>query len=230
MGPNPMPVTPDWKAACRHLKRADPRLAEIIGKVGPCTLKPRRDYFVTLCKAIYSQQLSTRVAAVLFARFKSHFPRKRPTPQRVTALLLEPAALGRCGLSRQKAAYLADLAKHFSDGRVRTRRLSALSDEQIIEALTRVKGVGRWTAEMFLMFVLNRTDVLPVDDLGLREAVRRVYGMKQRPTAAQVTRLGERWRPYRSIATWYLWRGLAANGKPKAVAKKARTRSKRISG
>lgn len=225
-----MSVTADWKAAGRHLKGVDSRFAELIRRVGPCTLAPRRDYFVVLCKAIYSQQLSTRVAAVLFARFKAEFPRKRPTPQRVATLLLEAAAIKRCGLSRQKGVYLADLAKHFAEGRVRTRRLSRMSDEQIIEALTHVKGVGRWTAEMFLIFVLNRPDVLPVDDLGLREAVRKVYGLKQRPTPAQVTRLGERWRPYRSIATWYLWRGLAADGKAKPVAKKAQTRSKRIPG
>ncbi len=223
-----MPVTANWKAASRQLKRADSHLAELIRRVGLCTLAPRRDYFVALCKAIYSQQLSTRVAAVLFARFRAEFPRKRPTPERVATLLLEDAAIKRCGLSRQKGVYLADLAKHFAEGRVRTRGLSRMSDEQIIEALTRVKGVGRWTAEMFLIFVLNRPDVLPVDDLGLREAVRKVYGMKQRPTAVQLTELGERWRPYRSIATWYLWRGLAADGKAKPVAKTVRTRSKRI--
>lgn len=198
---------PDWSSAAKSLARADPILAKIIKRVGPCTLEPRKDYFVLLCKAIYNQQLSTKVAAVLFSRFCGHFPRRRPTPKAVAKLLSEDlGAIQRCGLSRQKAIYLQDLAAHFIDGRIPTRKLSRMSDDEVIEALVNVKGVGRWTAEMFLMFVLNRPDVFPVDDLGLREGVREIYNLKERPTAKALTEMGEKWRPYRTVATWYVWR------------------------
>jgi DNA-3-methyladenine glycosylase II len=196
-----------WIAGAKHLASVDPKLRKIIRKVGTCTLKPRRDYFVVLCKAIYSQQISTRVAAVLFSRFRQQFPGKRPTPQRVIDLLDgDPDRLRTCGLSRQKTKYLRDLAEHFVSEKIPTRRLAAMSDQEVIDSLIRVHGIGRWTAEMFLMFVLNRTDVLPVDDLGLRDAVKDVYGLKERPTAKELTLLAELWRPWRSLATWYLWR------------------------
>jgi len=197
----------DWRDAARRLSRADPVLAKVIRRVGVCTLMPRRDYFVALCKAIFSQQLSTKVAATLFARFRASFPAGRPTPVRVLhAMNGDGTALRTWGLSRQKAAYIRDLARHFVDGRIRTRKLSKITDEQVIEALVGVKGIGRWTAEMFLIFVLNRPDVLPVDDLGLREGVREIYGLDARPSAEQLKQLGEVWRPYRTIATWYIWR------------------------
>jgi DNA-3-methyladenine glycosylase II len=210
------PAQPDWQPAARHLRRADPVLGRVIDRLGPCTLAPRRDYFVVLCKAIFTQQISTAVATVLFGRFRDQFPGRRPTPGRVLTLLTagDEAVLRRCGLSRQKRAYLIDLAQHFVDGRIPTRRLSRMDDERVIDALVGVKGVGRWTAEMFLIFTLNRPDVLPVDDLGLREGVRALYGMPERPTAAKVVATGEAWRPYRSIATWYIWRRDAA---PKQV-------------
>jgi DNA-3-methyladenine glycosylase II len=196
-----------WTAGARHLARVDPKLRKIIRKVGPCTLRPRRDYFVVLCKAIYAQQISTRVAAVLFGRFRQQFPAKRPTPALVLRLLDgDPALLKPCGLSRQKTKYLRDLAEHFVTGKIPTRRLAAMSDQEVIDSLVRVHGIGRWTAEMFLMFVLNRTDVLPVDDLGLRDAVREVYELNHRPTGKQMQMIAESWRPWRSLATWYLWR------------------------
>jgi len=204
---DPVNGKPDWSKAAKHLSRTDPVLAKVIRRVGPCTLAPRRDYFVLLCKAIYNQQLSIKVAAVLFGRFRDQFPGRRPTPAAVLKLLDGgEEAIKRCGLSRQKAVYLRDLAEHFVDGRVPTRKLSRMPDEAVIEALTAVNGVGRWTAEMFLMFVLNRPDVLPVDDLGLREGVRELFGLEARPTASEVTDLAEPWRPYRTIATWYVWR------------------------
>jgi DNA-3-methyladenine glycosylase II len=208
----PAQPTP-WDAAIKHLMKADPVLGQVIRRVGPCTMAPRRDYFVALCKAIFSQQLSTIVAATLFQRFGDLFPGRRPTP----ALLLEifakdPDSLRGCGLSRQKTVYLKDLAEHFVSSRIPTRKLAKMSDEQVIEALIAVKGVGRWTAKMFLMFVLNRPDVLPVDDLGLREGVREIFGLKQRPTANEVIEMGEKWRPHRSIATWYIWRRQGTGG------------------
>jgi DNA-3-methyladenine glycosylase II len=191
-----------------RLSRADPKLARVIRRVGPCTLAPRRDYFVVLCKAIFTQQISTAVATVLFGRFRDLFPQRRPTPALVLeALRRQPADVIRhCGLSRQKAVYIQDLAQHFVDGRIPTRRLTRMDDEAVIEALVNVNGIGRWTAEMFLIFVLNRPDVLPVDDLGLREGVREIYKLPERPGAKLLTAMGEKWRPWRTVATWYVWR------------------------
>ena len=200
---------PDWSAALKQLRR-DPIMRKLIARVGPCTLHPRRDYFVVLCKSIFTQQISTKVATTLFGRFRDQFPLRRPTPARVTAFLREGDAqlIRMCGLSRQKRAYVLDLAQRFDAGDIPTRRFARMSDEDVIQSLIRVKGVGRWTAEMFLIFVLNRPDVLPVDDLGLREGTKVAYGLKDRPGAKALTDLGERWRPYRTIATWYLWRSL----------------------
>ena len=183
-------------------------MGSIIQRVGPCTLAPRRDYFVVLCKAVFTQQISTAVATVLFGRFRELFPMRRPTPAAVIeALETRPAELIRyCGLSRQKAAYLRDLAEHFVDGRIPTRRLAAMDDEAVIESLVNVKGIGRWTAEMFLIFTLNRPDVLPVDDLGLQEGVREIRGLADRPRARALAELCEPWRPWRTVATWYVWR------------------------
>jgi DNA-3-methyladenine glycosylase II len=224
------PGAPDWKPALRHLRRVDPVMGTVIDRVGPCTLHPRRDYFVVLCKAIFTQQISTAVATILFGRFRELFPRQRPTPARVLAALEAdaPEVMRRCGLSRQKAAYLKDLSRHFVDGRIPTRRLGRMSDEAVIEALVEVNGIGRWTAEMFLIFTLNRPDVLPVDDLGLREGVRVVYSLAERPGARELTEIGERWRPYRTVATWYVWRRAAqivAESKPKVPAKALTTAS-----
>jgi len=202
------PATPTpWDDAIRHLLGADDRLARVIHRVGPCTMAPRRDYFVALCKAIFSQQLSTVVAATIFSRFRDLFPNRRPTPELVLrAIAADPETVRRCGLSRPKLAYIKDLAEHFASGAIPTRRLCRMSDQEVIDALVSVKGVGRWTAEMFLMFVLNRPDVLPVDDLGVRVGVQDIFGLPQRPTPKEVLALAEPWRPYRSIATWYVWR------------------------
>lgn len=200
-------VDPNWSKAAAHLARVDSTLKKIIRQVGPCTLAPRRDYFVVLCKSIFNQQISTKVAAVLFARFRNQFPRQRPTPQAVIEFLKgDPEQVRAVGLSRQKAIYLRDLAEHFVDGRIPTRKLCRLEDEAVIDALVGVKGIGRWTAEMFLMFTLNRPDVLPVDDLGLREGVRDIFKLSERPTPKEVIEMGEKWRPYRTVATWYIWR------------------------
>jgi DNA-3-methyladenine glycosylase II len=198
-----------WNPAIAHLRRADPRLRALIDRVGPCLLCPRRDHFVILCKAIFNQQISMAVAAVLFARFRDLFPRRRPTPMRLREILqIDPPALQRCGLSRQKRAYLLDLAEHFADRRVPTRRFARMSDQQIIDSLVAIRGVGRWTAEMFLIFVLNRPDVLPVDDLGLRKAMQKLFDLPEMPDARTCTTLARPWRPYATVATWYLWRGL----------------------
>lgn len=196
-----------WAEGARHLARVDPVMKAVIKRVGPCNLNPRRDYFVVLCQSIFSQQISTKVAAILFGRFRNQFPMRRPTPSRVIEFLSKPPELlNACGLSRPKQAYILDLARHFESGKLRTTRFCKMTDEQIIEALTEVKGIGRWTAEMFLMFVLNRPDVYPVDDLGMRKSIERLYGLKAMPTVKQLHELAKPWRPHRSLATWYLWR------------------------
>lgn len=207
-------VNRKWAAGRRYLVKVDPVMRKIIARVGPCALAPRRDYFVVLCKSIYTQQISTRIATILFARFREQFPQKRPTPVRVLEMLnrrggANDETIRRVGLSRQKKAYLIDLAQHFVDGRVPTRSFARMSDEQVIESLSRVKGIGRWTAEMFLIFVLNRPDVWPVDDLGLAEAVKVAYDLPARPRPRELVAFGERFRPHRTLATWYLWRSLA---------------------
>ena len=206
------PRQPDWGAATAALAAADPTMAAVVdavtAAVGPCTLHRRRDYFVVLCKAIFSQQISVAGATTLFGRFRDQFPHRRPTPQRTIDFLTtaDPDLIKSCGLSRQKAAYVLDLARHFRDGTLPTAQFGSMGDEEIIAALTGIRGIGRWTAEMFLIFVLNRPDVLPVDDLGLRKGYQRAYGVPTLPTLAELRVAGERWRPYRSIATWYLWR------------------------
>lgn len=198
----------DWSVARKHLEAVDPVMRDIMAAVGPCTLCARRDHFVLLCKSIYSQQISTAAAAVLFGRFREKFPHKRPTPQRALKLLstANQSQVQGCGLSRQKREYLMDLSRHFLSGKIPSRRLSRMSDEEVIQSLTAVKGIGRWTAEMFLIFVLNRPDVLPVDDLGLQRAMKSAYRLSRWPKAARMTKIAEKWRPYRTIATWYLWR------------------------
>jgi DNA-3-methyladenine glycosylase II len=204
---------PDWSAAKRHLSRAHPRMKRIIARVGACSVEPRppRDYFPYLCRAIFAQQVSTHVANITFERFKNLFPRKRVSPA-TTIKLIGPDAdeskLVGVGLSRQKRAYLLDLARHFERGQIPMKRFAKMTDDEIIDALTQVKGIGRWTAEMFLIFVLNRPDCWPVDDLGLREALKRFHHMSERPTPTECIVHGECFRPYRSIATWYFWRSL----------------------
>jgi DNA-3-methyladenine glycosylase II len=205
-------VHSNWQPALRHLSGVDPILRQIITAVGPCTLKPRRDHYVMLCKSIYSQQISTTVATVLFGRFRERFPLKRPTPERALKLLQNgsEAEIKGLGLSRQKKSYLIDLSKHFVSGAI-PRNLSRMSDEEIAEALTAVNGIGQWTAEMFLMFVLNRPDVLPIDDLGLQAGVMRAYKLPARPKPKALKEMGEPWRPYRTIASWYLWKAAAGD-------------------
>lgn len=207
-----MPSRSNWSAAQRHLSRAHPGMKRIIKLVGPCKLRRRRDYFPILCHSIFAQQLSTKIANILFSRFQKLFPRGRITPARVT-ILIGPGAneqkLKGVGMSRQKREYLLDLARHFERGEIPTRKFARMNDEEIIESLTKVNGIGRWTAEMFLIFVLNRPDLWPVDDLGLREGIRRLHKLTDRPTAKDCIPHGDCFRPYRSVATWYLWRSLS---------------------
>ena len=198
-----------WSTAQRRLAKSDSVMKQIIRKVGDCTLAPRRDYFAKLCQSIYSQQLSTKVAHVLFGRFRDQFARRRPTPQAVvTFLQSDDEQIKAVGLSRQKRAYLHNLATHFCNDAALTRRFARMEDEAIIQSLIHIKGIGRWTVEMFLIFCLNRPDVWPVDDFGVRKAIQLAYGFKEIPTKKEMMQLGEQWRPWRTIASWYLWQSL----------------------
>lgn len=200
-----------WAEAERALAR-HPALLPVLRAVGPCTLRPRRDYFRVLTLSLFNQQLATKTAATLYGRFAALFPGRRPTPARVQAALtggVPVETLKHCGLSRQKRAYLLDLAEHFLDGRIPTRKLRRLDDPEVIACLTQVRGIGVWTAEMFLLFALNRPDVWPVGDLGLQEAVRRALGRRDRPGPRELAAWGEALSPWRSVATWYLWRGVS---------------------
>ncbi|MDA0692482.1 MAG: DNA-3-methyladenine glycosylase 2 family protein [Nitrospinae bacterium] len=184
-------------------------MAELIREIGPFQLKKNRKYFQVLCKAIISQQISTKAAHSITVRFYGLFDGQSPTPQSVFAMP-EPN-LRSVGLSRQKAAYLKDLSRHFVEKSIRPHRLPHLSNEDVILSLTGVHGIGRWTAEMFLIFSLNRMDVLPVADLGLQNAVKILYGMKSQPTLKKIRSLGKKWNPLETVATWYAWRKLDEN-------------------
>ncbi|HEY2524347.1 MAG TPA: DNA-3-methyladenine glycosylase [Candidatus Binataceae bacterium] len=193
------------REAMAHLSAADPVLARVIDAVGPLEIELRRERFQALGRAIIFQQLAGAAAHTIYTRFVALFPGRRfPAPRQVLDALAED--LRRAGLSRQKSLYLKDLAAHVENGTLSFHRFSGMDDEEIILDLTRVHGIGRWTAEMFLIFNLGRPDVLPVDDLGVRNAARRLYRMRKMPDAKRLRALAERWRPYRSAASWYLWR------------------------
>jgi DNA-3-methyladenine glycosylase II len=193
------------KEAIQHFRRNDPVLSEIIDRVGDYGIQFRDPDFETLVKSIVYQQLSGRVASVIFARLAKAVG-CRLTPANI--LKLRPARMRTLGLSRQKTAYIRDLARHTRDGRVVFEELAALDDGVVIERLTQVKGIGVWTVHMFLIFALKRTDVLPTGDLGIRNAMRKAYGMAEPPTPAEMEVLAQRWRPYCTVASWYLWRSL----------------------
>ncbi len=188
--------------ATAHLKKSDPILAKIILQHGACTIKLDRRYFRALVEAILSQQLSIKAAATIFRRFKELLGNKI---EPVGILQLADAQFRSVGISRQKMGYLRDLSQKWSDGHIIVRRFAKMSDEEVIAALTQVKGIGRWTAEMFLIFCLGRLDVLPVGDLGFRNALRRAYSLRRDPKPERIQKIAESWRPYRSIGTWYCW-------------------------
>jgi DNA-3-methyladenine glycosylase II len=196
------------KEAIHHLRRNDSVLAEIIRRVGDYRIEFREPGFETLVKSIVYQQLSGRVASIIFERLvKAAGGGLTPA----SVLKLRPQRMRKLGLSKQKTEYIRDLARHTRDKRVVFEELGGLSDAEVIERLTEVKGIGVWTVHMFLMFALRRTDVLPVGDLGIRNAIKAAYGLKDSPTPAEVEAMGARWRPYCTVASWYLWRSLEPN-------------------
>jgi DNA-3-methyladenine glycosylase II len=208
----PAPLSVEGYAQARRaLMRRDPVLATAIKRIGVCgmALRQHSDHLSALAGAIVSQQLSTKAAATIFDRFLSLFPEKQ-IPSAAAIAALDDAALRSAGLSGQKVGYLRDLCARIADGRLRLEDLDGLPDEIVIERLTAVKGFGRWTAEMFLMFRLHRPDVLPVGDLGIINAVQKLYHLRKQPDSKRLIKMGEAWRPYRSVACWYLWQSLKA--------------------
>ena len=208
-----MPVqslTPeDYAHARRVLMRRDPVLGAAIKAIGPCLMadRQRKDHLTALLGSIVSQQLSTKAAATIFGRFVALFQDESPLSAKAIVGLDDQTLRG-VGLSGQKVRYVRDLCERIIDGRLQLDAIESLDDESVIERLTEVKGFGRWTAEMFLMFRLHRPDVLPVDDLGIVNAVQRLYNLRKRPDAKKLHKLGDAWRPYRSVASWYLWQSL----------------------
>ncbi|MEO6214301.1 MAG: DNA-3-methyladenine glycosylase [Vicinamibacterales bacterium] len=200
---------PDYSTARRALMRRDPILAAIIKRHGACQLgaaRDRFDHFSMLVRAIVFQQLSTKAATTIHTRLVASMPGGTPTPSQLAALSDEQFRAA--GISRQKIGYLRDLGDKVASGAVPLADLDQLGDEEVIAALTQIKGIGRWSAEMFLIFRLQRPDVFPVGDLGIVNAMQKAYGMRKKPPPDRMRKIGEAWRPYRSIATWYLWRSL----------------------
>ena len=196
------------RKAVAHLKLADPILARIIEQAGPCRMTFHPPTFHALARSIVYQQLSGKAAGTIFGRVTE----AAGDPLVPAALLrLSPEEMRGLGLSGQKASYLRDLAGRTASGELDFARLPYLRDEAVIERLTQVKGVGVWTVQMFLMFAMKRADVFPTGDLGVRNAIAKAYGFDVPPTAKQMEEIAEPWRPFRSVATWYLWRSLEAD-------------------
>jgi DNA-3-methyladenine glycosylase II len=194
------------RKAISHLQAADPVMGNIIERVGAYRIQFREPAFETLVRSIVYQQLSGRVAQTIFERLVAAVPGGLLTPQNVLAL--RPAKMRKLGLSKQKTLYIRDLARHTRDGALDFASLPALADAEVIERLTKVKGVGLWTAHMFLIFALRRTNILPVGDLGVRMAIQKAYALAELPKPAEMEALGQKWHPYCTVAAWYLWRSL----------------------
>jgi DNA-3-methyladenine glycosylase II len=194
------------EAARRSLRRRDPVLGAVIRRVGPCAMRPRGDPYRSLLRSVVSQQLAGAAAAAIAARLRRHFGGRYPGP----AVLrdADEAELRAVGLSRQKAATLRAVAAAFADGTLSNRALRRMPDDEVIEAVTQIRGIGEWTAHMVLMFSLGSPDVLPLGDYGVRKGAWQLYGLPGLPTRGELEALGERWRPFRSVASWYLWRSL----------------------
>lgn len=198
------------RAAARHLSRVDPALGEIIRQVGPVTLEPHPDHtpFTMLVRAVAHQQLSGKAAETILGRFHALFP-GAPFPSPEQVLEVSEEALRAVGFSRPKINYIRDIAAQTLSGVVPTvNEIGAIADADLIERLTRIKGVGQWTVEMLLIFKLGRMDVLPANDLGIQKGFAITYGKRKLPAPTAILKQGEKWRPYRTIASWYLWRAV----------------------
>jgi len=190
----------------RHFRRHDPTLHGVVRLIGPYTLKPQRNRFGMLVRSIISQQISTAAARTIRERLERLLGDAGLAPAAIASLT--PDELRSVGLSKQKRAYISDLAHKVAEGTVPLARMGRLSDEQVIETLTQVKGIGRWTAQMFLIFSLDRQDVFPVDDLGVRVAMAKLYDLGEKPSKEELHEIGRRWSPFATVGSWYCWRYL----------------------
>lgn len=221
----PRPYTPGMhRTAVRHLQRSDPVLGAVMARLGPYRFAPRAEesHFDAIARSIVSQQLSLKAAATIHERFRRLYEAAGGEPRFVAAI--PEQRLRDAGLSWQKISYIRDLARLVAAGELELDMIDELTDDELITRLTAVKGVGTWTAQMFLMFRLGRPDVLPTLDLGIQKAIQRVYGLRKRPSVRRMEKLAREWAPYRTIACWYLWRSLDQPALAKIGS--ARTRSK----
>lgn len=211
--------------AVSHLKKSDPALARVIDLVGPCRFQARAEgtHFDHIVRAIVFQQLSGKAASTIYGRVRALFGDRAPTAAELLAT--DDATLRGAGLSWAKIKYVKDLSAHALDGRLPVERLHELDDAQVMDALVQVKGIGRWSAQMFLMFRLGRPNIVPELDLGIRKAVQRAYRLRSMPPPARVLEIGSRWEPYGTIAAWYLWRSLE-HAKPSPRRSPSRPRRK----
>lgn len=196
------------REAAEYLSKADPQLRPVIERAGLCTIRPHTNYYQELVESIISQQLSVKAARSILNRFLELFGGEFPSPQQI--LTKDVETLRSLGFSRAKATYVRDLAQHVLDGKVVFDHLDDLTNDEVIAELTAVKGIGVWTAHMFLMFCMGRTDILPFGDLGIRNGVRKLYGIADMPDAAQIMKVAadNNWHPYESVASWYVWHSL----------------------
>lgn len=194
-----------------HLKRSGRRMATLVESLGPCGLTYTPPTFESLARSIVYQQISIHAARSIYQKLVTACATSGELDARLVADS-PPEILRSCGLSTQKATYLRELARHTNAGSVNFEQLPSLPDDEVIQQLTQVKGIGVWTAQMFLIFSLRRPDILPTGDLGIRNAVKKLYRLREMPSPADVEKRGEKWRPYASVASWYLWRSLEPNG------------------
>jgi DNA-3-methyladenine glycosylase II len=194
-----------YKEATKFLKK-DPKLAKIIKQVGDYNVKITKNRYQSLVEAIIAQQLSGSAAESILKKFKKLYKSKFPKP--IDVIKTPDSKLHSAGLSKMKVSYIKDLSKKIETNQLNMRIISTKSDEYVVDQLTNVKGIGRWTAEMFLIFSLGRLDVLPVGDLGLKKGIQLMHSFKELPNEEEIERLTESWRPYRTVATWYIWKSL----------------------
>lgn len=196
------------RLAAQHLAKHDPVLKPVIQKAGLCTIRPHKNYYQELVESIISQQLSVKAAASILKKFVALFGGVFPSPEQILGNDIE--TYRSVGLSRGKAAYIQDLAQHVIDGRVKFDHLDGLSNDEVIAELTAVKGIGEWTAHMFMMFCMGRLDVLAHGDLGIKNGIQKLYGLEKQPDAEDVRHVAKKngWHPYESIACWYVWQSL----------------------
>lgn len=197
-----------WDEAQKHLAANDTVLARLIKQYGDCTLTPHTDYYAELVSSIISQQLSEKAAATIYRRFLELFNDKLPTPEQI--IETDAETIRKVGCSYGKISYMKDLAEHIVDGRLDLENVATMPDDEVIKQLVAVRGIGEWTAHMFMIFSLGRTQILPNTDLGIRKSIMLQYGLKELPTANIMLQISLRnhWNPYESIASWYLWKSL----------------------